>query len=91
MRDDLPDTTNWLKVVSIVQAGFREGNLAKECTFQTVFLIPKRKVEFRGVGLVEVLWKEVASLLNLWLTVAITYPDVLHGFWAVWGTSTAAL
>ena len=30
--DDNPDSTNWLKVVSIVQAAFRDGTLAEECT-----------------------------------------------------------
>ena len=29
--DNLPDTTNWLKVVAIVQAVFCEGTMTKEC------------------------------------------------------------
>ena len=42
-RDDAPDTTNWMKVVAIVQAAYRDGTLAEECTQQTVVLIPKRE------------------------------------------------
>ena len=40
-RDDAPDTTNWLKVVAIVQVAYRDGTPAEECTQQTVVLIPK--------------------------------------------------
>ena len=42
-RDDTPDATNRLKVVAIVQAAYRDGTLAEECTQQTVVLIPKRE------------------------------------------------
>ena len=42
-RDDAPDATNWLKVVAIMQAAYRDGTLAEECTQQTVLLIPKRE------------------------------------------------
>ena len=42
-RDDAPDTTNWLKVVAIMQAAYCDGMLAEECTQQTVVLIPKRE------------------------------------------------
>ena len=61
-QDDSPDATNWLKVDAIVHAEFYDGTLEKECTRQTVVLI-----EFPCIGLIEVLWKAVASLLNRWL------------------------
>ena len=40
-RDDTPDATNWLKVVVIVQAVYRDGMMSDECTQQTVVLILK--------------------------------------------------
>ena len=43
------------------------------------------------IGLVEVLWKAVTSLLNRRLTVFITYHNALHGFWAGWGAGTTTL
>ena len=55
--------------------------MAKECTWQTVVLIPKRKGGFWGIGLVEILWKAVASLLNRRLTAEIFYHNAIHGFW----------
>ena len=90
-RDDLPDAINWQNVVSIVHAVFRDGTLADECTWQTVFLIPKGRRDFRGIGLVEVLWKALASLLNRRITSSITLQDVLHGFQAGRGMGTATL
>ena len=42
-RDNAPDATNWLKVVAIVKALYRDETPAEECTQQTVVLIPKRE------------------------------------------------
>ena len=42
-------------------------------------------------GLVEVMWKVVAAILNLRLTASITFHNLLHGFWAGRGTGTANL
>ena len=47
----------WGKVVELTQTAFRDGNLAEEANWQTVVLIPKGKVVFQGIGLVEVIWK----------------------------------
>ena len=54
-------------------------------------LIPKGKKDYRGISLVEVMWKVVAAILNRQLTAYITYHDFLHGFRAGRGTSTATL
>ena len=80
-RDDTTDTTNWQKVVSIVQSEIRDGMLSEESTWQIVVLIPKgARKYFRGIGLVKVLWKAVTSLLNQRLTEAIKFHEVMHGF-----------
>ena len=73
---------HWGRVVEIVQIAFREGELAEESTWQAVVLIPKRKGDYQGIVLVEVMWKVMAVILNLRLTSSITFHDVLHGFWA---------
>ena len=54
-------------------------------------LIPKRRKEYRGIGIVEVMWKVVAAILHRRLATTITYQDFLHGFWAGRGTETATL
>ena len=58
---------------------------------KAVVLIPKGKKNYRGIGLVEVMWKVVAAILNRHLTASITYHDFLHGFRAGCGTGTVTL
>ena len=65
--------------------------MAEEATWKTVVLIPKGRKEYRGIGLVEVMWKVEAAILHRRLTTAITYHDFLHDFRAGRGTGTATL
>ena len=82
---------HWERVVELIQTAFRDGELAEEATWQAVVLFPKGKGEYRGIGLVEVMWKVVAVILNRRLTSSITFHNVLHGFRAGRGTGTATL
>ena len=59
---------------------FGEGRLAEEATWKAVVLIPKGKKDYRDIGLVEVMWKAVAEILNRRLTASITFHDFLNGF-----------
>ena len=65
--------------------------MAEEFTCKTFVLIPKRKGDLRGIGLIEVLCKATTSLLNRWLMSAISFHDTLHMFRAGRGTGTAVL
>ena len=78
-------------MVDLVQTAFREGDLAEESTWQAVVLIPKGKGDYQGIGLVEVMWKVVAVILNRRFTSSITFHYVLHGFLEGSGTGTATL
>ena len=74
-----------------MQMAFQDGVLAEKATWQIVFLIPKVGGDYRGIGLVGVVWKAVAVILNCRLTAYITYHDSLHGFRAGRGMGTATL
>ena len=50
--------------MELVQTAFRDGDLAEEATWQAVVLILKGKGDYRDIGLVEVMWKVVAVILN---------------------------
>ena len=65
--------------------------MAEEATWQAVLMILKGRKEYRGIGLVEVMWKVVAAILHRRLTTSITYHDFLHEFRAGHGTGTATL
>ena len=51
-------------------------------------ILPK---DYRGIGLMEVMWKVVVTILNLQLTASIAFHKFLHGFWAGGVTGTATL
>ena len=44
-----------------------------------------------GIGIMEVMWKVVAAILNLRPTASITFHNCLHGFRAGRSTGTATL
>ena len=90
-KDDKAGADNWVRVVDLVQTAFRERDMAEESTRQAVVLIPKGKGDYRGIGLVEVMWKLVVVILNRRFTSSITFHDVFHVFRAGRGTGTATL
>ena len=55
-----------------------------------VFLL-KVKGGYRGIELVEVVWKVCAMVLNFRLNWGMTLHDVLHGFRAGMGAGTVTL
>ena len=82
---------HWEKVVALVRAYFGEGRLEEEAMWQEVVLILKGKGKYRVIGLVEVVWKVVAGILNCQLTVSIAYHNFLHGLRAGCGTDNTTL
>ena len=78
-------------VVELVHTAFQDRFLAEEATCQAVLLILKRVDEYPGIGIMEMVWKAVAVILNRLFTSSITYHNSLHGFWAGRGTGTATL
>ena len=54
--------------------------MAEEAMCHVVFLIPKVKRDYRAIGLLKMVWKVVAGILNFRLTASITYHDFIHGF-----------
>ena len=65
---DLYDT-HWRKVVALIQEAFHNWDLEEYGTWQTVVLIPKGdRRDFRGIGLVKVLWKTTTGIINQKLT-----------------------
>ena len=91
------DTTNpqpeaWNNLVEIVQEAFRTGKIPEVLTNAILVLIQKNEVnQFRGIGLLEVVWKLIASIINKRLMRNIEFHDGIHGFRPGRGTGTATL
>ena len=64
--------TKWDRVVELVHMDFWGKVLAEEATYQAVVLLLKRGTDYHGKGLVEVVWKAVAVILNCCFTASIT-------------------
>ena len=79
---------HWENLVELIEMVFQELELSKEAMWQAVVLIPKGNQDYQEIGLVEVMWKVVAEILNRRLTASIIYHDFLHGSRAGRGTGT---
>ena len=79
-REKDPDNGMWYKVVSVIKVAFREGYIPEALMWTTMVLITKGKREYRGIGLVETIWKVCTSIINSWLRSYIVLHDVLRGF-----------
>ena len=62
------------------------------CAWQMVAMVPKGGGNgFKGIGLVEVMWKEISGIINRRILSSIQFHDDLHGFCAGRGMGTATL
>ena len=52
---------------------------------------PQGERDYRSIGLVEVVWKVVAEILNYRLKASITYHDFIRGLWAGCGTDNITI
>jgi len=46
---------------------------------------------FCGIGLLEIIWKVVSSIIDALIKASIEFHDALHGFWAKRGKGTAII
>ena len=88
-REKDPETKKWDKLVSITQVAFRYGYIPETMTWTKILLIKKGGGGYRGIGLVEVIWKFCAWILNSRLLISIVLYDKYHGFRQGRGTETA--
>jgi len=90
-RKEAPDGTNWCLLVSLIQECFKEGVLPTQLPWSTMVLLPKGGGDFRGIGLLEVCWKLITSIMDARFKEKIDFHDALHGFRAGRGTGTAII
>jgi hypothetical protein len=66
----------------------QRGNCPKENPWSVLVVIPKGCGGFRGIGLLEVIWKVISSIIDSRLKAEIEFDDSLHGFRVERGTIT---
>ena len=79
-RDKDPDSSKWDVLVKLVELVYETGTLPAQASWMIVVLLPKPDGGVRGIGLVEALWKLIASVVNARLQSSIVFHDSLHGF-----------
>jgi hypothetical protein len=80
-----------LLLVDLVQHTFHTGELPMAMSWSTMVLLPKDGGGYRGIGLLEIIWKLISAILDVWFKSTIQFHDCLHGFQASRGTGTAII
>jgi len=83
----------WQVVVDLVSHMFLFGKIPTTLGDNILVLLPKNdgSNQHRGIGLLEVIWKLAATIINRRLNTSIDFHDDLHGFCPRRGTGTAIL
>ena len=90
-REEHPYQGNWNRVVDLIQTCFRERRVPTQMLWSTVVLLPKGNGDYRGIGLLEISWKVIKSIINRRIANKVEFHDALHGFRANRGTGTACI
>jgi hypothetical protein len=81
---------NWRLFLRLVQAAWTHGVIPRQLLWIIVVLIPKGGGDYRGIGLLEPIWKCIERVIDHRLN-AIRLHDSLHGCRDKRGTGTAII
>ena len=82
----------WNKVLELVRLAFTGEPLPRTFGIGILILIPKGEPDqFRGIALLEVIYKLVSTIINTRLMDEIKFHDAVHGFCRGRGTGTAII
>jgi hypothetical protein len=81
---------NWKLFVELVQAVWTHGIIPCQMLWSIVVLLPKGGGDYRGIGLLEPIWKVVERIMDRRLD-AIELHNSLHGCRAHRGTGTGVI
>ena len=81
----------WKLVVQLVQVMFRDRTVPEYIAWEKMVVLLKGKGGYRGIGIVEVLWKLCSVVVNCRLKMSVGMHNALHGFREGRGTGMATL
>ena len=67
-------------LVSMTKMAFREGHLPVDITWTNMVLLLKERGYYKYIGMVEMLWNMIVTIINTRLRVSISLHNNLHGF-----------
>lgn len=78
-------------LMELIRAAYG-GDIPQALNLAILVLIPKPNTkEYRGIGLLEVIWKLLSSIVDGRLKETVEFDDAIHGFRSKRGTGTAIL
>jgi len=81
-KEEEPDSTKWDHLVTLIQHVYETRVLLATLPWAIVVHLPKASSGYRGIGLLEVIWKVTSSIIDARMKASITFHDALHGFQA---------
>ncbi|MGL4351544.1 MAG: RNA-directed DNA polymerase [Plesiomonas shigelloides] len=82
----------WRKLVDLVQWCIATGETPQAFKYGALVLIPKaERGKYRGIALLESVYKLISGLINHRVTTAVKFHDAIHGFRGGRSCSTAIL
>jgi Reverse transcriptase (RNA-dependent DNA polymerase)/Endonuclease/Exonuclease/phosphatase family len=87
--DGSEDHSRFLKLCALCQKIYRTGHVPQHMREGILVLLPKGNNDFRGITLLDCLYKLIASVLNRRAAKAIRFHEGVHGFRAERGCQTA--
>jgi hypothetical protein len=82
----------WEKVMKLIITAFNTGEMPTALSNGVLVLIPKdAPMEFRGIALLETIYKLISCIINTRLKESIKFHESIHGFRAERGTGTAII
>ena len=82
--------TQWQLLVRIIQRMFKDVVVPEEVTWAKMVFLPKGREEYRGIGLVEIVWEVSAAVVNFRIKRCVSLYKAIHGFRAGGGSTGTA-
>jgi hypothetical protein len=88
--NNVGEEETWRLLVGLIQAIWTKSEILQQLTWVIVMLLLKGGGDYRGIGLLELLWKVVERIMDQQLNV-LPLHEVLHGCQSRRGMGTAIL